>query len=78
MNIKEVINVLNTSKIEGLQLAKKNGMLSSTWVLYKRGKSYFYFDINQKIEFVDCYKYSEIELVREFQKSNYSIDLVIN
>ncbi len=78
MNIKEVIIVFNTQKIEGVQLSKRNGIISSTWLLYKKFNYYYYFDVNQKIEFIDRYKYSEDELLNEFQYSIYEIDLTIN
>jgi hypothetical protein len=78
MNINELITVLNLNNVIGLQLSKRNGILSSTWLLYKKNNSYYYFDINQKIEFVDRFKYSEEELIKEFRNSIYSIDLAIN
>lgn len=78
MNISEIINVLNYKNIDGLQLSKINGIISSTWLLYKKGDFYFYFDINQKIEFVDNYKYSKDELINEFKAFIYNIELSIN
>ncbi len=78
MNINEVINVLNSNKVDGLQLSKRNGIISSTWLLYKKLNSFYYFDINQKIEFIDEYKYSQEELINEFKNSNYNIELFIN
>ncbi len=78
MNINEVINVLNSNKVDGLQLSKRNGIISSTWLLYKKLNSFYYFDINQKIEFIDEYKYTQEELINEFKNSNYNIELFIN
>lgn len=78
MNIQEVIQQLNTSKHQGFQLEKRNGILTSTWLLYKKDGYYFYFDINQKISFVDEYKYSECEILEELKNSNFKIDLSIN
>jgi len=78
MNINEVINVLNSKNVDGLQLSKKNGIISSTWLLFKKLNFYYYFDINQKIEFVSRYRYSEEELINEFKNSNYDFELVIN
>jgi hypothetical protein len=78
MNIKDVINTINSDKIEGLQLSKRLGIISSTWLLYKKNEVFYYFDINQKIEFTDSFKYSEEELITEFANSNFQIDLIIN
>lgn len=66
------------SKLEGYQLSKRNGILSSTWLLFKKDECYFYFDINQKIEFIDKYKYSEEELLEEFKGFEYYIDVTIS
>jgi hypothetical protein len=78
MNIKEVINVLNSNKVDGFQLSKRNGIISSTWLLYKKLNFFYYFDINLNIKYIDSYKYSEEELINELQYSIYEIDLVIN
>jgi hypothetical protein len=78
MKIQEIITELNKSKSKGFQLEKRNGILTSTWLIYKKEKDFYYFDINQKIEFTDDYKYSEIELLEEFKNANFEIDLSIN
>ncbi len=77
MSIKEVIEELKTSKHKGFQLEKRIGILSSTWLIYKKKEFYFYFDINQKISFEDRYKYTENEILEEFKNSNFKIDLAI-
>ena len=77
MSIKEVIEELKTNKHQGFQLEERIGILSSTWLIYKKKEFYFYFDINQKISFVDRYKYSENEILEEFKNSNFKIDLAI-
>lgn len=78
MNIKDIINTINSDKIDGLQLSKRLGIISSTWLLYKKNDVFYYFDINQKIEFTDNFKYSEEELISEYQNLNFQIDLIIN
>jgi hypothetical protein len=79
MKIQEIVEKLNTSKkYIGFQLSKKNGLLNTTWLLYKKNDSYFFLDINQKIEFDDAYKYSLTELIKELEKSHFEIDLSIN
>lgn len=78
MDINEIVNTINTTQINGLQISKRNGILSSTWFLYKKDGFYFYFDINQKIEFIDRYKYSTDELINELRGSVYNIDLTIS
>ncbi len=78
MTISEIVKEFgNRSKIE-LQLSKLNGLLTSTWLLYKRKGFYYYFDINQKIEFIDRYKYTAEELETEFGNSWFSIDMVLD
>jgi hypothetical protein len=78
MNIKDVIKTINSDKIAGLQLSKRLGIISTTWLLYKKNEVFYYFDINQKIEFTDSFKYSEEELITEFPNSNFEIELTIN
>ena len=78
MKIQEIITAFRNSKSQGFQLEKRNGILTSTWLIYKKRDFYFYYDINQKIEFIDNYKYSEEELIEEFKNANFEIDLSIN
>lgn len=77
MSITEIINEFEISKCKGLQVIKLKGIISSTWLFYKRNDFYYYFDINQKIEFVDRYKYTSEELVSEFKNSFFLIDEII-
>jgi hypothetical protein len=79
MKIEEIIEKLDSeSEYIGFQLSKKKGLIHSTWLLYKKDGSYYFFDINQKIEFIDSYKYSKSEALIEFRNSNFEIDLPIN
>lgn len=78
MNIQEIIQQLKISQHQGFQLEKRNGVITSTWLIYKRNGFYFYFDINQKIAFADDYKYSENEILEELKDSNFKIDLTID
>lgn len=78
MTITEIITEFgNRSKIE-LQLSKRNGLLTSTWLLYKRKGFYYYFDINQKIEFIDRFKYTAEELEKEFENSYYTVEDIMD
>lgn len=78
MKIQEIITELKNTKSEGFQLEKRNGILTSTWLIYKKKEFYYYFDINQKIEFTDDYKYSEMEILDEFKNANFDIELSIS
>ena len=78
MKIQEIINELKNSKSKGFQVEKRNGILTSTWLIYKKKDDYYYFDISQKINFVDEYRYSENELLDEYKNANFEIDLSIN
>jgi hypothetical protein len=78
MDIYQIINHLTSKDIKGLQLSKKSGILNSTWLIYKKNEFYFYFDINQKIEFIDRYKYAEKEIIEEFKNSYFTIDEFID
>ena len=63
MKIQEILVKLDTeNKYIGFQLSKRNGLINSTWLLYKKDLAYYFFDINQKIEFNDANKYSSSEL----------------
>ncbi|MES2478037.1 MAG: hypothetical protein V4561_03065 [Bacteroidota bacterium] len=78
MKIHEVIEKLKISEYQGFQLEKRNGILTSTWLIYKQDEFYYCFDINQKIEFTNEFKYLEKEILDEFKNSNFEIDLPIN
>jgi hypothetical protein len=78
MNITDLISQLNKMNVSGFQISKKNGLLTSTWLIYKHGDFYYFFDINQKIEFTERYKYSESELTAEMQGGIFRIDLDVN
>lgn len=79
MKIQEILEKLDFEKeFIGFQLSKKKGFINSTWLLYKKEGYYYFFDINQKVEFIDSYKYSKKEVLIEFGKSNFEIDLSIN
>ena len=79
MKIEEIIEKLDSEKeFIGFQLSKRKGLIRSTWLLYKKEDSYYFFDINQKVEFIDSYKYSKSEALIEFRNSNFEIDLPIN
>ncbi len=78
MKIQEIITELKNTKSKGFQLEKRNGILTSTWLIYKKKEFYYYFDINQKIEFTDDYKYSEEEILEEFKNANFEIELSIS
>jgi hypothetical protein len=78
MKIQGIIQELNKNDVQGLQIEKQKGILTSTWLIYKLNGKYYYFDINQKIEFVKQYCYSEEELINEFKNAEYNIEEVIN
>jgi hypothetical protein len=78
MNITALISQLKTTNVSGFQISKQNGHISSTWLLYKSGDFYYFFDINQKIEFTERYRYSEGELTAEMQGGVFRIDLDVN
>jgi hypothetical protein len=65
MNIVQILEKLEQAQPFGFQITKRTGCLSSTWLLYKRQSAYYFFDINQKIEFIDRYRYSAEELSTE-------------
>jgi len=77
MTIKEVLLQLDKKTICGFQITKRKGMLTSTRLIYKKEKYYYYFDINEKIIFDENHKYSLEELEGEFQNSHFEIDCEI-
>ena len=78
MKIQVIIDNLKKSNSEGLQIHKRNGILTSTWLIYLKENNYYYFDTNQKIEFIEQYCYTEIELINEFNNSQFIIEDFIN
>ena len=78
MTIKEIALWLNEKITGGFEITKRRGVLTSTWLIYKRGQHYYYFDINEKIIFDENHKYSLEALEGEFHDSNFEIDFEIN
>lgn len=78
MTIKDVALQLNEKAICGFEITKRRGVLTSTWLIYREGQHYYFFDINEKIIFDENYKYSLEELEVEFHDSNFEIDCEIN
>jgi hypothetical protein len=78
MNIQEIIDNLKKDNSKGLQIQKQNGIITSTWLIYFKNDKYYYFDINQKIEFIEQYSYTETELIKEFSNSKFNIEEFIN
>ncbi|MNF61909.1 hypothetical protein D3C85_666360 [compost metagenome] len=78
MTINEIALRLNEKATCGFEITKSKGVLTSTWLIYRRGKNYYYFDINEKIIFDKNHKYSLEELEIEFQNSHYNIDCEID
>jgi hypothetical protein len=74
MRMKEVIEEMVAKGYEGVHLTKKNGIITTTWLLYKRGIYFYYFDINQSIEFMEYSRYSENELIEELEHGSFRID----
>ncbi|MDI5895413.1 hypothetical protein [Flavobacterium algoritolerans] len=78
MTIKEIALQLGKKTISGFEITKRRGVLTSTWLLYKKEKYYYYFDVNEKIIFDENHKYSLEELEIEFQNLYFEIDCEIS
>lgn len=77
-SIKQIIHYLKSSNSVGLQIKKRNGIITSTWLIYKVNEKYYYFDIDQKIEFIQNYSYTEKDILIEFENYKYIIEEIIN
>ena len=77
MTIKEIALELSKKTVIGFEITKRRGVLTSTWLLYKNEKYYYYFDINEKIIFDENHKYSVEELEMEFQNLYFKINCEI-
>ncbi len=76
----QAINILNNFKenqFKGFQVTKRKGILTSTWLIYQKDNFIYFFDIVDKIEFNDNYKYSKTEFLEEFKNSYFEIDCEI-
>jgi hypothetical protein len=78
MKIFDLITELRNTKSQGFQIKKRNGIITSTWLIFKKNGFYYYFDINQKIEFIDKFKYTLQEILDENKNANYEIELSIS
>jgi hypothetical protein len=74
MKATEVLNKFENTDITGLQLSKKKGILTSTWLVYHKNDFFYLFDINDKVEFSSRFKYSKAEILEEFKNSSFEID----
>jgi hypothetical protein len=74
MIIKEIALQLGEKTNSGFEITKRRGILTSTWLIYKKDKYYYYFDVNEKMIFDENHKYSLEELEIEFQNSYFEID----
>ena len=53
-------------------------MLTSTWLIYLKDKSYYLFDINEMAEFDESHRYSKNEFLEEFKNSFFEIDCEVS
>lgn len=74
MKTHEILSRLKIKSEMGLQLTKRNGLLSSTWLIYLKDGFYYYFDISEKIIFDENHKYSEEQFLEQFENSYFEID----
>ena len=49
MTIKEIALELSKKTIIGFEITKRRGVLTSTWLLYKKEKYYYYFELMKKL-----------------------------
>lgn len=77
MSIKEILSVLDNNINNGIEVTKRKGILTSTWLIYKRKNNYYYFDVSEKIIFDKIHRYTRDELEEEFQNSFFEIDCEI-
>ena len=73
MTIEEIINEIE-KRNSGLELNKRKGILTSTWLLYKRDNDFYFFDINEDIIFDKYHRYSQRDLVERFKDSYFEIE----
>jgi hypothetical protein len=73
MTIEEIIKNNNLDS-NGLQLTKKKGFLTSTWVLFFEEGFYYYFDVCENFDFNEQHKYTIDELKRELGNSQFEVD----
>lgn len=74
MNIKEIADAFDKKQKTGFQLTKRKGVLTSTWVIFKRKELYYFFDINEKFTFDRNHRYCYEELLKEFENCFFEID----
>lgn len=78
MSIIEVIENLKKSNLQGLQIQKRFGILTSTWLIYLVKSKIYFFDINEKIEFIEKNCYTETELDKMFNNGDFLIEESVN
>jgi len=74
MTIQEIITGFKIELVNGIQLTKRKGVLTSTWVMYYLKGHFFYFDISEPFIFDDNHKYSNEEIIKELTGAYFEID----
>jgi len=77
MDIKQIIEKIDCKLQVGLQLTKKKGIITSTWIIYKRNEFYYLFDICEELIFDFSHCYSHAELLLEFENCYFEIDMEV-
>lgn len=77
MKAEGILNRFKGIDSKGFQVTKRKGFLSSTWLIYQKNDFIYFFDIVDKIEFTEQYKYTTVEFLREFNNSQFEIDCEI-
>ncbi|WOD45201.1 hypothetical protein [Hwangdonia lutea] len=78
MKAEELLKQFDKINTNGMQLSKRRGLLTSTWLLYQKNNFYYFFDIMDNIVFCDDYKYSKDEFLEEYKNSYFKIDCEIS
>lgn len=74
MKTEEILNELSKKPEVGLQLTKRSGILTSTWLLYLRIESFYCFNISEEIVINDNSKYTKTEMLHKFKNCYFEID----
>jgi len=75
MTASEILQNLDSiTEGQGFQLTKRKGILTSTWLIYKRKKYYYFFDVNEDIVLNKDSRYSKEEWIKEYEHAYFEID----
>ena len=77
MTIEQITEEFDSKLKNGLQLTKRKGILTSTWMIQKTREFYYFFDIGEEFRFDLRHCYTLDDLLAELENDIFEIDMEV-